>query len=68
MSDLFPLDWEVDPLFGGLMSSNEVFWQDMNRKFPDATPMTKAETIMRREEALKMKWPMFVFDVDPITV
>ena len=25
----------------------------------DAVPMTKAETIMRREEALKMRWPLF---------
>ena len=24
----------------------------------DAVPMTKAETIMRREEAAKMKWPL----------
>ena len=24
----------------------------------DAVPMTKAETIMRREEALKMRWPL----------
>ena len=24
----------------------------------DAIPMTKAETIMRREEAVNMKWPL----------
>ena len=24
----------------------------------DAVPMTKAETIMRREEALKLRWPL----------
>ena len=25
----------------------------------DAVPMTKAETIMRREEAVKLRWPLF---------
>ncbi len=29
---------------------------------PDAIPMTKAETIMRREEALEMRWPLFLVD------
>jgi len=27
-----------------------------------AVPMTKAETIMRREEALEMRWPLFLVD------
>ncbi len=60
MSDMFPSDWVEDTYFGGLISPNEVFWQDANRLglFGLDVPMTKAETIMRREEALKMRWPL----------
>ena len=54
MSDFFPLAWHSDSIFGGLISPNEPFWQDMNRLHPDAVPMTKAETIMRRWEAIMM--------------
>ncbi len=37
-------------------------WSDAGARQPgrivDAVPMTSAETIMRREEALEMRWPL----------
>ncbi len=44
----------------------EQAWLDsfMNDNHPDdAVPMTKAETIMRREEAMKLHWPMIAVQV-----
>ena len=66
MSDMFPSDWVEDTYFGGLISPNEVFWQDANRLglFGLDVPMTKAETIMRREEALRLRHPLFAIPSD----
>ena len=32
----------------------------------EAVPMTKAEIIMRREEALKMRWPLIHVGAGPL--
>ena len=45
----------------------ELAWRILNRVSPDATPMTRTETIMRREEAMKMRWPLFLVDAEPMT-
>ncbi len=54
ITDMFPHLWDVRLQWCASHPGN------------DAVPMTKAETIMRREEAVKMRWPLIMVDVSDV--